>query len=414
MSSSKETYTGVDIGSSKITAVAGEFEEGKGLDIIGVGKKETSALKKGAIVNLEDAISDLSSALEQAERMAGMKLEDVVVGIGEKDITSMNSKGVVAISRADGEITEEDIDRVIEASKAVSVPTNFEIIHVVPRAFTVDGQSDITDPVGMTGIRLEVDTHMVISSSQALKNLHKCIEQVGLRPQAFVYNALASGNIALSKRDRELGVVLVDIGSSTCEVAVFEDGHILHSNVFPIGSNYITNDLAIGLRTSLGLAEQIKIDHSDAVPDEIDKHKKVDLRKYDPSEDQKVSKKFLSEIVEARLIEIFSLVKDELKKVDRDGSLPAGVVITGGGSKIPNICEVAKNTLKLPAKSAKFQIKISGLVDKLSDPIYTCSTALALWGHTVGKETEKAPITKIPGIGNISLKIKGWIRHLIP
>lgn len=414
MSSTKETYIGIDFGSSKVAVVAADFSEEKGLDIIGVGIKETSALKKGSIINVEDAISDLSAALEQAERMAGMKLDNAVVGIGDTHIHSLNSKGVVAISRADGEITEEDIERVIEASKAVSIPTNFEVIHVVPRQFTVDGQGDITDPVGMTGIRLEVDTHMIISSSPALKNLQRCIEQVDLGSHDIVFNALASGNLLLSQQDRELGVVVCDIGSATTEIAVFEGGHILHSKVFPVGSNHITNDLAIGLRTSLGLAEEIKLDHSDALPSSVDEHKRIDLKKYDPAEEQKVSKKFISEIVEARLVEIFGLIKDELKKIDKDGSLPAGAVLTGGGAKIPNICEVAKDTLKLSAREGEFQVKTSGLVDKLSDPIYTCSTALCLWGHTISRASGKRSFVKIPGVGNISGKIKGWLRHLIP
>ena len=227
MSSSDDLYVGIDIGSSKIATIAGQYSENEGWDILGVGKSSASGLRKGGIVNIEETISDFSESLEQAERMAGIQFNHAVFGVGEAHITSMTSKGVVAISRPDGGITEEDVDRVIEASKAISVPTNFEILHVVPKSFIVDGQEEIADPVGMTGIRLEVDTHILMSSTPALKNLRKCAEQLNLKIDAFVYSAFATGEVILSKQDKDLGVAVIDIGSHTTEIAVFEEGNIL-------------------------------------------------------------------------------------------------------------------------------------------------------------------------------------------
>ena len=415
MSPRDDIYVGIDIGSSKIAVVAGQYQEEKGWDIIGVGKAEAAGLRKGAIVNIEETISDFSAALEQAERMAGCEFTHAVFGVGEANTHSITSKGVVAISRPDGEITEEDVERVVEASKAVSVPTNFEILHVISKSFTVDGQEDIVDPVGMTGIRLEVDTHIILSSTPALKNLRKCAEQLNLRIDSFTYSALASGEMLLSKQDKDIGAAVVDIGSHTCELAVFEQGNIVHTKVIPVGSNHITNDLAIGLRTSLPVAEQIKLDYADAVPGEITENKDVNLKKYDTDEDQEVGRKFIAEICEARLVEIFSLIKKELKSIGKDGTLASGVVLAGGGAKIPHICELAKNVLKLPARVGKPQAAISGLVDKLSDPIYTCSTGLLMWGlrMNLGKSKFNLPIN-FSGFDRAGSKMKSWFRNFIP
>ncbi len=415
MPSGDDTYLGIDIGSSKIACVAGQFSDEKGWDIIGVGKSDASGVRKGIITNIEETISDFSASIEQAERMAGMQFKHAVFGIGESNINSMTSKGVVAISRADGEITEEDVGRVIEASKAVSVPTNFEILHVIPKSFTVDGQEDIADPVGMTGIRLEVDTHMIISSTPALKNLRKCAEQLNLQIDAFVYSAFATGELVLLSQDKDLGVILADIGSHTTEVAVFEEGNIIHTKIIPIGSNHLTNDLAIGLRTSLPVAEKIKIDAGNSDSASVTDNKDIDLNKIDSTEDQKVGKKFIAEICEARLGEVFSLIKKDLKSINRDGMLPAGIILTGGGSKIPNITETAKETLKLPARNARANIKMVGLVDKLSDPIYTCSTGLMVWGRQMdnGKSGYILPID-FKKISQASSKVKSWFRHIIP
>jgi cell division protein FtsA len=415
MSSRDDIYVGVDIGSSKIAITVGQYTEEKGWDVVGVGKSTASGVRKGVIVNIEETISDFSSAMEQVERMAGMEVSHAVFGVGEANISSMESKGVVAISRADGEITEEDIGRVIDASKAVSVPTNFEILHVIPKSFTVDGQRDISDPVGMTGIRLEVDTHIILSSTATLKSLRRCAQQLNIEIDAFVYSAFASGEIALTKQDKDLGVLLVDIGSHTTEVAVFEEGNIIYASVIPIGSNHITNDLAIGLRTSLPVAEAIKLHHAVAIGDRVELGKDIDLKKFDPTEDQVVGKKFVSEICEARLGEIFAMIKKDLKKINRDGTLPAGMVITGGGSKMPHVVDLAKDSLKLPARISQPQVEMSGLVDKLSDPVYTCSTGLMLWSkHLQGGGGGYGLPVNFKSLGKATDTVRGWFKNFIP
>ena len=259
MATSKSMICSLDIGTNKIATLVGQKKESGEIEISGFGLSPSSGVRKGMVTDIEETISAISASLEEAERMAGTPLEKAILSVGGVQISSANSKGVIAVSRADGEISEDDLMRVIEAAKAVSLPANREILHVIPRIYTVDGQDGVKDPVGMTGIRLEVDAHVVSASTPCIKNLTKCVYQAGLDIEELVFSGIATSSAFLSKQQQEIGAAVIDIGAATTTMAVFEEGNILHSAVLPVGSDHITNDIAIGLRTSIDVAEQIKI-----------------------------------------------------------------------------------------------------------------------------------------------------------
>lgn len=372
---------GLDIGSSMVRVVVGKVEEGqKNPSIVGVGESPSAGIRKGVIVDIEEAVSSISSALEKVERMTGVAVEHATVAIGGAHVSSVESHGVIAVSRADGEITENDIIRVIDASQAISIPQNREIIHVIPKNFTVDGQAGIKDPLGMTGIRLEVDTVIVQAAAPFIKNLNKALAQAGIQVDDTVLAPLAAAQSALTKRQKELGVVLIDMGGGTTGLVAFEEGELLHTAIIPVGSGHITNDVAIGLRTSIETAEKVKLDYAHALPREINRSDEIDLSEIDPSEEEKVSRHHLAEIAEARLEEIFDLVNKELKKIGRDGQLPAGAVLTGAGAKMPGVLELAKKHLRLPIQLG-VPANVTTIIDRVEDPCYATAIGLVLWAN---------------------------------
>lgn len=377
--SKQQIVVGLDIGSTKTVVCVGTVKEGV-IDIIGLSKKPNNGMRKGTVVDIEETISSITASLEEAERMAGIPINSVYTSIGGSHISSVNSKGVVAISRADGEISQVDVERVIEAARAVAMPPNQEILHIIPKYFIVDGQEQIKDPIGMTGVRLEIEAHVIGVSTSALKNLIKCIGQTGLQINELIFAPLAIAKVLLSKKQKEVGVLLLGLGASTTQLAVFEEGNLIHAKVLPIGSEHLTNDIAIGLRTTLEAAEKIKIKYADSDAKKIKETEQVKLSSFDPTAEDKISRKYIAEIVEARLVEIFSMVRDELKEIGRDGMLPAGVVLTGGGAKLNGLVEFCKEYLRLPTQIGYPISEVSGLVDKLDDPSYTASVGLMLWG----------------------------------
>jgi cell division protein FtsA len=411
----QDFIVGLDIGTSKVATIVAQKNEGIGFDIIGIGLSPNSSMRHGTVVDLEDTISAISSSLEEAERMAGIPIEHVLVAIGGDHIQSANSKGVIAVSGDNGEVGGEDLERVIEAAKAISQPTNREMLHVIPRLYTVDGQGGIKDPIGMTGIRLEVEAHVISGSTPAIKNLTKCIYQAGLEIEELVYSGLAASESMLSKKQKEIGAVLVDIGAGTTDVAVFEESDVIHSATIPLGSANITNDIAIGLKTSILVAEAVKIKHGTCAPDKISDVDRIDLTEFDKREEQEASKKYLGEIIEARMSEILSMVKEELKSINRDGMLPAGVILCGGGAKLEGLVELAKETLRLPACVGSPVVELTGLVDKMKDPSYAASIGLILYGLTRPKESRSIfSVPAVSGVGNAPAKIRDWFRQFIP
>lgn len=413
----RESIVGVDIGTTKIAVVVGQIQEGM-IQITGFSTVPNSGMRKGAIVDVEEVVSSLSAAIEDVEKTCGFTLSGCLASICSNQITCVESKGVVAVGGSDGEITELDVSRAIESAKTVALPPNFEIIHIVPKYFMVDGQNPIKEPVGLNGIRLEVATCVVGVSTPSIKSLSKAITTAGLDIEGIVFAPLAAAKYCLTKKQKEIGVVMIDFGASNTSIAVFVEGSLIHAKVIPIGSNYLTNDIAIGLKISIDAAESIKINEVDCIKENVKDSEKINLEEYEPGETEKPSRKYVCEIVDARLNEIFSLVKDELKAIELDGLLPAGAIISGGGANLKNLQAFAKSALSLPVQISKSSIELSGIVDKANDPEYASAIGLMLWGIDEMSSVVSNKDSKINldfgKFGGALDKVKGIFRNLLP
>lgn len=404
----EEIYIGLDIGSTKVCCVVGLHEDGAALpSVIGIGVAPTNGMRKGVVVDVEETVSSITAAVDEAERISGVAIDRATISIDGAHVASQNSRGVIAVGRADQEIMIDDLLRVEEAATAIQMPPNREIIQVFPRSYAVDSQSNIKDPVGMHGVRLEVESHIITGSIPAIKNLDRSIHQAGIAIQGQVLVPLAAGRAVLTKRQKELGVALVDIGGGTTGVAVYEEGDILYSSVLPVGAGHITNDLAIGLKTSIDIAEKIKLKYVQAQVNKASLNEKIRIEELDG--DNLVSRKELHTIAGARLEEILQLVRAELRKVGKDIMLPGGVVLTGGGAKMAGIEELAKEMLELPVVIGKPE-GFSGIVDRVNDPAFATPIGLMLENMTHARE-EPAPGASI---GQTVDKIKGIFKNLLP
>jgi cell division protein FtsA len=411
--SQRNIVVGIDVGSTKVATVIGQLQP-TGIDIIGVGYAPSNGLRKGMVVDIEETVSSISASLEEAERMSGLPINEAIISIGGVHIAATSSRGIIAVSNPTSEITENDLLRALDAAKSVSVPPNREILHALPRKYSVDNVGEIRDPVGMNGIRLEVDTQVISGASAAIKNLTKCLNQANVQVTDLVFTPLSGARAVLTKRQMEIGVMLVDIGGGTTSYAIFEEGDILHAGVIPIGATHITNDIAIGLRTDIDLAEVIKVKHSTAMPNTVDPEAVLNLAKLSKHDEGEINLKYLADIVEARLTELLMMIRDELRTVGRDGMLPAGIVFTGGGSKQTGLVELAKHILRLPAQTGTLTHDISGMVDNISDPLYASSVGLMLWGLEAANSqpTHKQPSTA--KLGSAFSKVRGVFKNFLP
>jgi len=411
----EEIIVGLDIGSTSIKIAVGQntsSESGQqNIHIIGAVEQEAEGINRGVITSIEEAMNSLTKALEKAEKLIGRPIQEAWVSISGGQIASQISKGVVAVSKTDGEIREEDMERAIEAAKTVTTPPNFEIIHVIPRSFTVDGQSNIKDPVGMTGVRLEVETYIVEGLSSQIKNLTKCIYQTGLDIEDLVLAPLATAEAVLTNRQKELGVAMVNLGGANTGLTVYEQGDLLNATIIPLGSEHITSDIAIGLRTSIEVAEKIKLKYGQASAKGLDKREEFDLNEFDVNEEGLVSKKYLAEIIEARVEEILDKVDEELKKIERSGALPAGIIITGAGAKLPKIIEVCKRKLRLPA-TLGYPYEIISVIDKVNDLSFTTAIGLIKWGNQLIRR--RKGISRFKSVAGVTNKMKKWFKSLVP
>jgi cell division protein FtsA len=416
---SDQIITGLDIGSSHIRIAVGQIiaaEEKKETHIIGAVEVPSEGISKGSITSIEDAVSSVSGALEQAERVTGVPINSAWVGISGSHILAQDSKGVVGVSRSDGEIKEEDVERAIEAARTVATPSNYEILHVLPKSFTIDGQGGIKDPVGMTGIRLEVDAEIIQGISSQIKNITKCVYRTGLDIEDLVLSVLACAEAVLTQRQKELGVALVNIGATTTSVIVFEEGDVIHTVVIPIGGDHITSDIAIGLRTSIDVAERIKVEQGTAITKGFNKKDEINLADFGAQDEEMVSLKYVAEIIEARVEEIMEKIDDEFRKIDRSGMLPAGAVLTGGGAKLKGAVDVAKEKLRLPA-SLGYSMGITSVTDKTQDLAFSTAVGLVQWGgEIVGQKPASIGriFGKIKGVDKVSSQVKKWMKSLIP
>lgn len=424
---------GIDIGTYKIVTVIAKVDES--VNVLGVSEVKSAGIKKGQIVDIEDAVAAINSALESAERMAGYNVSHVVVSIGGSQIESQNSRGVVAVASPSKEITESDLIRVIDAAKAISLPSTREILHVLPRNYIVDGQEGIKDPVGMTGVRLEVDTHIITANSVSVRNLDKAFSEVGADVDNYVFSGLASSLSVLTETEKELGVVLVDIGAGTTDISIYTDGSVSYSSALAIGARHITNDLAIGLRISIESAEKIKLflsqnqgkkilkpEDDEPKPRESKSSDEVDLSSLNlPEELKKISHKTLVDgIIRPRLNEIFTMVGIEIKKSGFAGLIPAGIVVTGGGSQTAGLRDAAKRTLAMPVRLG-IPENMKGIIDEVQNPAFSTVIGLCTYGsQNATAEKQDLPFgLSLPkmsggGSGKMMQKIVSLLKSFIP
>ncbi|MFQ6014366.1 MAG: cell division protein FtsA [Anaerolineae bacterium] len=372
------TIVAIDVGTTKVCTLVGEITEQGRLRIVGVGVAPARGMRKGMVVNVEEATASIAASVEKAERISGYEIEGAFVGVAGEHIKCMNSRGVVAISRRDGGITQNDIDRATDAARAIAIPHNREIVHIIPRAYTVDDVDGVRDPLGMQAFRLEVETHIVTAAVPSLHNLVKCVNQAGVEVNELILESLASGEAVLTEPEREAGVVLVDVGGGTTDVAIFIDDSICYSLVLPVGGNHLTNDIAVGLRTPFSAAEEIKIKYGHALPTEVSRGETVDATVFGEYGRRPISRQKLAEIIQARAEEILDLILMEIKRSGYDGLLPAGLVLTGGTSALSGFKDLGREVLQLPVRVGAPH-DLEGLIETISSPAYATSVGLLLW-----------------------------------
>lgn len=370
---------GLDIGTTKIAALIAEVTDDMRVNIIGVGLAPSKGLRKGTVVDIEQASESIVQAVEQAEHMAGRRIESVFVGITGEHIRSLNSKGMIAVTSPTREISREDVERVMESSRTVVLTPDREIIHAIPRGYIVDGQNGIRHPEGMSGSRLEVETHIIHGSSTFLQNVSKCVHRAQLQINVLVVEPIATAEAVLTEAERNLGVALADIGGGTTDVAVFTDGEIYYTGVIPIGGNHVTNDISMGLRTPPEESERVKLQYACALKEMVGDDEVVSHRPMGSNEERKVPARVLAEIVEPRMRELFELVYEEIKRSGAAGMLPGGLVLSGGGSLMRGVADLAREVTDMPVRVGR-PMNIGGLADKVDSPVFATGVGLLLYG----------------------------------
>ena len=403
-----EIIFGIDIGTTKICAVVGEVWQGQ-LRIIGLGIVPSKGVRKGMIVNASEASAAIAKAVEKAEQTSGYDLSQAYVNVAGEHIGCYNNDGVSAINRNGSGVTIEDVGRALDAAQAIPVPRNRQVLHVIPQNFKVDNQGGVLSPLGMHGARLEVEAHIVTAATPALMNLTQCADNVGIQAEDFVLNALASGEAVLESTERNMGVIVADIGGGTTDIALYVDGSAWHTKVVPIGGNHITNDIAIGLRVPFEVAERVKMQYGDCRPDQIDSSFVFTVEPFSGEKIQ-VGRQDLASVIEARVEEMFHIVLNEIRESGYDGLLPAGIVLTGGCAQLRGIAEVAQKVLGVPARVASPK-NLVGLVDALKGPAYTTSIGLMRW--SMAQEGTFRPLPSQGFFGN-RLKFGEFLRALLP
>jgi cell division protein FtsA len=411
---SQQYITGLDIGSHSLKAAVGEVKNDGQLVLVKLFKTPSAGMRKsrGMVDDLAEMTRALNIMFGEIKKISRTALKNIFINVGSADIHSQSSKGIVVVSRADYEIHQDDIDRAVQASQAVNLPPNRMILHAITKEFIVDNVGDIRDPLGMVGNRLEVNSLIIDAFSPSVKNLTKCVEMAGATIGGLILSPLASGRAVLSKNQKELGVVFIDIGFGTTSLCVYEGNQLVHVAIFPIGSGNITNDLAIGLKTSVEAAEAIKLTFGSVSPKGVSSRERIDLKKIDPHSRANVSPRFIADIIEVRLAEIFEFVNNELKSIGKSRQLPIGAVLVGGGSKIPGIVDLARDELELPAQigipdSALLEMPNGELSLQAEDPEFTCAIGLLAWNRD--KMFEGAV-----GEGNPLGLIKKIFKNLLP
>jgi cell division protein FtsA len=411
---------GIDVGTTKVCTLVGR-EEGVGnLRILGVGVEPSQGIKKGSVVDMAAAAQCIARSVEKAERTSGLEINSALVSLAGSHVSSVNSKGVVGISG--GAIDQEDIYRAVEAARAVAIPHNREVIHVIQRGFTIDGQEGIRSPLGMHGYRLEVETHIITAASSTVENLRQCVAASGVTVSQFVLNPLASAEVVLTDTERQMGCVVCDMGGGTTDMAIYIDGDVWHTSVLGVGGNHVTSDIAHGLRLPISQAEEIKIQHGYALRADIAPDEYFVIKPFGEDQPVQINRQELAHIIEARVDEMFGLVVQEIKRSGYDGLLPAGMVLTGGASALPGIRNLASRVLGLPVRLAGPE-NLVGMVDKLGGPAFSTGVGLLRWAILMSEfvPQSRGRRSRIPQPGSVEQaanpgleKIKNFLRSLLP
>jgi len=399
------TYVGLDIGTTKVAVVIAEPDEDGTLKVVGVGHAPSSGLRRGVVVHLENTVHSIKTAVAEAERMAGIPVRRVTAGIAGEHIRSVNSRGVIAVSRGGSEIGGDDVARVVEAARAVAIPGDREVLHVIPQEYAVDDQSGIRDPIGMSGVRLEAEVHIVTGASTSARNLQKAVERAGLRVEAFVLEPLASARAVLSADERELGCLVIDLGGGTTDVALFYEGAVRHTAVIGLGGNNVTHDLAIGLRAPTEAAEELKVRYGCAIASRVDPNERVDVPGVGGRDPRPVERHIVASMIEPRMEEIFSLVYREVKKNIYSDLLAGGVILTGGGACLEGVDQLAERIFELPVRRG-LPRGVTGIREAADGPRFATAVGLALKARERGTD-ERLP--EAPILSRISGPVRRWL-----
>ena len=374
----KNIIVGLDIGTSKVVAIVGEVKQDNEVEIIGIGSHPSRGLKKGVVVNIESTVQSIQRAVEEAELMAGVEIDAVYAGIAGSHISSLNSHGIVPIK--DGEVSHSDVERVIDAARAVAIPADQKILHILPQEFIIDNQEGIHDPVGMSGVRLEARVHMVTGAVSAAQNIIKCVRRCGLEVEDLILEQLASSYSVLEDDEKDLGVCLVDIGGGTTDIAVFTGGSIRHTAVIPIAGDQVTNDIAVALRTPTQHAEEIKLKYACALTQLASPDETIEVPSIGDRPPRRLSRQTLAEVVEPRYEELLTLIQSELRRSGFEDLVAGGVVLTGGSAKMEGLIDLAEEVFHMPVRLGIPQY-VTGLVDVVRNPIHATGVGLLLFGH---------------------------------
>jgi cell division protein FtsA len=394
---------GLDIGTSKVVAIVGEVTPERDLEIIGIGSHPSRGLKKGVVVNIESTVQSIQRAVEEAELMAGCQIHSVFAGIAGNHIRSLNSHGIVAIR--DREVFQPDIERVIDAAQAVAIPADQKILHILPQEYVIDTQEGVREPLGMSGVRLEAKVHLVTCAVNAAQNIEKCIRRCGLEVEDIILEQVASGYSVLTEDEKDLGVCLVDIGGGTSDIAIFTEGAIRHTAVIPIAGDQVTNDIAMALRTPTQNAEDIKIRYACALASMAGENESIKVPSVGDRSDRDLSRQALAEVVEPRYDELFTLIQAELRRSGFEDLVAAGIVLTGGTSKMEGVVELAEEIFHMPVSIGRPQ-GVSGLADIVKNPIY--STAVGLLQYGANQQSDEIVLPSNAGMETVVGRMKSW------
>lgn len=402
----KDLLVGIDIGTSKVVTLVGEVTSDGKLNVIGFGSHPSQGLKRGVVVNIESTVQSIQRSVEDAEHMAGCEIFSAFTGIAGSHIRSVNSHGIVAIR--DREVSQNDVDRVLDAAKAIAIPADQKILHVLPQEFIIDNQDSIREPVGMSGVRLEAKVHIVTGAVSAAQNIVKCMKRCGLATSDIVLEQFASSQSILTDDEKELGVCMIDIGGGTSDIAIFTDGAIRHTAVIPIAGDQVTNDIAIALRTPTRNAEEIKIKYGCALQDLVDSNQMIDIPVIGDRAGRRIPGRALAEVVEARYEELFNLALSELRRSGLENFIAAGIVLTGGASKIVGAQELAERVFKIPVRIGKPH-NVTGLSDIIHNPIYATGVGLLVYGQKQRLSQREVVISQ-PNLKGLWSRMKNWFQ----